>query len=169
MDFIVIVSGLSIIFYLFNKRFPILHVIKQKLEYGVLTLFILISIYSYYYDRSLFVKILPYCKNNPFLPGFDTIYKYASKILLDTPIEDKNSNGQGSIVQKRSLSESIKKKVAADQKWNCKQCQSILDATYEIDHIMPLYKGGTNDITNLQALCRNCHGTKTLEDKIKYS
>jgi 5-methylcytosine-specific restriction endonuclease McrA len=74
-----------------------------------------------------------------------------------------NSTGQ-----KRNLSESIKKKVAADQKWNCKKCQSILDATYEIDHIMPLYKGGSNDIINLQALCRNCHGNKTLEDKIKY-
>ena len=42
----------------------------------------------------------------------------------------------------------------------------LLDATYEIDHIIPLYKGGNNEISNLEALCRNCHGNKTLLDKI---
>ena len=46
---------------------------------------------------------------------------------------------------------------------NCKQ---ILDASYEVDHITPLYKGGTNDLNNLQALCRNCHGQKTINDKL---
>ena len=160
MDFIVIVSGLSMIFYLFHKKFPILHVIKKRLEYCVVTAFIAVSVYSYYYDRSLFVKVLPYCKNNPFLPGFDTIYKHASKLILEEPPKTKSI--------KRNLSESVKKKVASDQKWNCNNCKLILDATYEIDHVKPLYQGGTNDIENLQALCRNCHGNKTLEDKIKY-
>ena len=43
-------------------------------------------------------------------------------------------------------------------------CNNILDHTYEIDHIKPLYKGGDNENTNLQALCRNCHGKKTFND-----
>ena len=68
---------------------------------------------------------------------------------------------------KRNLSESKKKIVASNQSWKCLSCQNILDATYEIDHIIPLYKDGTNDIDNLQALCRNCHGKKTILDKIK--
>ena len=34
------------------------------------------------------------------------------------------------------------------------------------DHVIPLYKGGTNDLTNLEALCRNCHGKKTFKDKM---
>ena len=42
----------------------------------------------------------------------------------------------------------------------------MLDETYEIDHITPLYKGGTNDIINLQALCPNCHRKKTIMDMI---
>lgn len=67
---------------------------------------------------------------------------------------------------KRTLSESKKKIVASNQGWKCFSCQNILDATYEIDHIIPLYKDGTNDLDNLQALCRNCHGKKTLLDKI---
>ena len=42
----------------------------------------------------------------------------------------------------------------------------ILDASYEIDHIIPLYKGGNNENDNLMALCRNCHGKKTISDAL---
>ena len=50
------------------------------------------------------------------------------------------------INKKRNVSESKKKFVAASQKWNCNMCGNILDASYEIDHKQPLYKGGGNDI-----------------------
>jgi hypothetical protein len=67
----------------------------------------------------------------------------------------------------RKVSEQLKKLVASQQRWNCKKCKNILDATYEVDHILALEDGGNNDIHNLQALCRNCHGKKTMEDNIK--
>jgi len=67
----------------------------------------------------------------------------------------------------RKVSDQLKKIVASQQRWNCKKCKNILDATYEIDHIIALEDGGNNDIQNLQALCRNCHGRKTMEDNIK--
>lgn len=67
---------------------------------------------------------------------------------------------------KRNVSESKKKYVASNQQWKCASCNDLLDATYEIDHITPLYKGGTNEVSNLKALCRNCHGKKTLMDRI---
>ena len=69
--------------------------------------------------------------------------------------------------QKRNVSEQTKKYVASNQNWRCKNCNVILDASYEVDHIIPLYLGGSNDIKNLRALCRNCHGKKTLEDNMK--
>jgi len=62
---------------------------------------------------------------------------------------------------KRKVSESLKKQVAAAQSWDCKACRMRLPASYEVDHIVPLSAGGTNDHDNLQALCRNCHGEKT--------
>ena len=67
---------------------------------------------------------------------------------------------------KRYVSVKNKKTVASNQKWNCNICKNMLDETYEIDHITPLYKGGTNDIINLQALCPNCHRRKTLENNM---
>ena len=77
-----------------------------------------------------------------------------------------SKNFNNSKNSKRKLSETTKKVVASNQQWSCKKCNIMLDASYEVDHINPLYNGGTNDITNLQALCRNCHGVKTMKDKL---
>jgi 5-methylcytosine-specific restriction enzyme A len=67
---------------------------------------------------------------------------------------------------KRSVSESKKKYVASNQNWKCGKCQKILDATFEIDHKVELQHGGTNHVSNLEALCRNCHGQKTLLNRL---
>ena len=55
----------------------------------------------------------------------------------------------------------VKKHVTAEQKWRCALCKSLLNETYEIDHIKPLFKGGTNSESNLQALCKRCHTMKS--------
>jgi len=34
----------------------------------------------------------------------------------------------------------------------------------EVDHILPLARGGTHDIANLQALCKACHSRKTVSE-----
>lgn len=67
---------------------------------------------------------------------------------------------------KRSVSESKKKFIAARQQWKCASCQELLPATYEIDHTTRLEYGGSNHVNNLQALCRNCHGQKTMTENM---
>ena len=67
---------------------------------------------------------------------------------------------------KRSVSESKKKYVAASQNWKCGKCQKILDASFEVDHKIELQDGGNNNVSNLEALCRNCHGQKTLLNRL---
>ena len=44
------------------------------------------------------------------------------------------------------------------------KCGRKLDdvATYDIDHIVPLWDGGTNEHVNLQALCLECHRRKCI-------
>jgi len=62
---------------------------------------------------------------------------------------------------KRSVSETKKKYVASSQDWKCGQCNKKLSHTFEVDHKIRLEHGGGNDVTNLVALCRECHGEKT--------
>jgi hypothetical protein len=62
---------------------------------------------------------------------------------------------------KRSVSETKKKFVAAQQNWRCGKCQKQLPAWFEVDHKTRLEYGGSNHIDNLVALCRDCHGEKT--------
>jgi hypothetical protein len=50
----------------------------------------------------------------------------------------------------------------------CKRHQSELDRVLEQDHVVPITKGGTNWITNIQPLCHDCNGmggkgTKTID------
>jgi hypothetical protein len=67
---------------------------------------------------------------------------------------------------KRSVSETKKKYVASQQDWKCGSCKSQLDHTFEIDHKIRLEYGGGNDVQNLIALCRNCHGKKTASENM---
>jgi 5-methylcytosine-specific restriction protein A len=48
----------------------------------------------------------------------------------------------------------------------CASCFSkgIPKLAQELDHIVPLHKGGTNKEENLQGLCRECHAEKTRID-----
>ena len=62
---------------------------------------------------------------------------------------------------KRSVSETKKKYVASMQDWKCGQCNKKLSHTFEVDHKIRLEHGGGNEVTNLVALCRECHGEKT--------
>ena len=69
---------------------------------------------------------------------------------------------------KRSVSETKKKYIAASQNWLCKDCNKQLPAWFEVDHVIALHNGGTNEINNLVALCRDCHGKKTVMDRLNH-
>ena len=67
----------------------------------------------------------------------------------------------GGAASKRSVSGIKKKYVASNQGWKCDSCGSTLNAWFEVDHRTRLEHGGSNDVSNLVALCRECHGQKT--------
>jgi hypothetical protein len=74
------------------------------------------------------------------------------------------NSGRGTT--KRSVSETKKKFVAANQNWMCGECKTQLPAWFEVDHVIALHNGGSNELNNLVALCRNCHGKKTAMDRL---
>jgi len=71
--------------------------------------------------------------------------------------------------EKRNVTGLTKKKVAASQKWKCGTCDETLDETYEVDHKLALFRGGSNDIDNLVALCPHCHRKKTVDERLATS
>jgi hypothetical protein len=67
--------------------------------------------------------------------------------------------------ESRNVSQLKKKIVAANQQWKCGMCGQLLDETYEVDHVVPLYRGGSNEISNLMALDPICHKKKTFRQQ----
>lgn len=52
----------------------------------------------------------------------------------------------------------------------CEMCGTyLMPGLWQCDHIVPVSRGGSNDITNLQVLCRPCHLAKTRQDRKKSS
>ena len=70
---------------------------------------------------------------------------------------------------KRLVSETTKNMLRSKQNWTCGLCHRPLDETFEVDHVIPLYKGGSNQIENLMALDPICHRKKTNADRLEVS
>jgi hypothetical protein len=155
------------------------------------TIFLLVVLYIVYklYTEShiLYARLLLWINENfssALLIGgiiFVYIYNYhqdmlyqVTSVLYDTSIS-KISRGGGNIgnlssntkTTKRSVSGLLKKKVGANQSWKCNRCSQMLDETYEVNHIIPLEEGGSNADTNLEALCRRCHGKISIANIIE--
>jgi len=56
-----------------------------------------------------------------------------------------------------------KKAVFERNNYQCQSCHKIdISAkSLQVDHIIPLDKGGTNDLSNLQTLCAKCNREKS--------
>jgi len=59
------------------------------------------------------------------------------------------------------------KRVAAKQRWRCAMCGELLQEDFEVDHIIPLHRGGSfdNSIESMQALHKRCHMVKNSLEK----
>lgn len=67
--------------------------------------------------------------------------------------------------KRHKFSQTYRLRIAWAQGWRCRLCQDQLHYTFEVDHIHPLFDGGTNDESNLQAICAQCHRVKTQEER----
>lgn len=63
-------------------------------------------------------------------------------------------------IEKRNVSKQRREKIIARQDGVCKRAYCEDPAT-DVDHIIPLWCGGSNLDTNLEGLCHPCHLQKT--------
>lgn len=94
------------------------------------------------------------------------LMKEGSEKYVSEAIRDGGGGGGGGGGEKRNVTGLMKKKIAAGQQWKCGECSALLDETYEVDHRLALYKGGSNDPSNLVALCPHCHRKKTVDERL---
>jgi 5-methylcytosine-specific restriction endonuclease McrA len=55
------------------------------------------------------------------------------------------------------------------QKCRCANCCVSIRDSYHIDHVVPLARGGSNDIRNIQLLCRPCNLRKAAKDPLDFA
>ena len=70
--------------------------------------------------------------------------------------------------RRRTWTADQKRIVAAENNWRCGICNNLLNAAFEIDHVIALENGGIDDIgSNAQALCANCHALKSQKERVE--
>lgn len=157
-------AGLS--FYLFIKKYPS-HAYSGISAARQLVKTLPVDQSASYLFDPLFQNVdFGFTKKPPLNPIPSPSSIYQRPVDRITTTLDGGSGFGAEKTTKRSVSETKKKFVASEQNWKCGQCQNQLNAWFEIDHKHSLEKGGTNHISNLVALCRECHGKKTAMERM---
>lgn len=66
--------------------------------------------------------------------------------------------------KRKKIKMELRKQIVDNQKNTCGKCKQVLSAYFQIDHIVGLQFGGTDDESNLMALCCECHVIKSIEE-----
>lgn len=71
--------------------------------------------------------------------------------------------------RRKGIPGKVKLAVMERDNYKCQMCGATVDdgIKLHIDHIIPISKGGTNDIDNLQVLCHKCNLAKTNRTDLK--
>jgi 5-methylcytosine-specific restriction endonuclease McrA len=78
--------------------------------------------------------------------------------------------------KRKRWSDYQKRKVAAAQKWTCRDCKGLLGAAFHADHIVPLREyvrvhgshRGCNAVDNMAILHPECHQRKSNEENLRH-
>lgn len=73
---------------------------------------------------------------------------------------------QDGVIKRKSIPQWVKKAIYFRDRGRCTLCKCDLSGLLSLseklnyDHIVPLIKGGTNEVTNIQLLCEHCNKSK---------
>ena len=158
---------LFLIIIMFSKYFFNIDIINKLYKWLKIISFIILIflVYKYYNNQELKYSIIKSMNKVDKVP-VERTFLDINKYLSISKSNKHNLNCNKSKKIKRNVTNSQKKYIASQQEWKCGHCQKLLDHSYEVDHIKALFKGGDNSLENLVALCRNCHGIKTMNERL---
>ena len=84
--------------------------------------------------------------------------------------EDMNRMLMGKPTRKNkrtAIPTSIKNEVLLKQKYKCYKCKKTLPARKHFHHKKPVSKGGKNTLSNIIAVCPNCHSEIHHKEQLK--
>lgn len=70
------------------------------------------------------------------------------------------------VPNRRNVSAAKRQMVLARAGGKCECCNTVVRHNCEIDHIVPLWAGGTNDLANLQCMCAAQHANKSADERL---
>ena len=85
----------------------------------------------------------------------EAMQKKIDKIML-------NSQYSQPPQKRKKINKDVKQQILNKQENACGECKITLSPYFELDHIIGLQFGGTDEESNLMALCRECHGKKSI-------
>jgi 5-methylcytosine-specific restriction endonuclease McrA len=94
-------------------------------------------------------------------------YKKTPKGAAARKVEKRNRRATKKNVGGRHTAADIKR-IHTAQKYKCAICKCSTKDKCEVDHIMPLALGGSNDPLNLQILCPSCNNRKNAKHPVDY-
>ena len=116
------------------------------------------------YDR----MALKYRKEKAYLNILKNPYVSSSKTTIqrnnkknNSKINKKYTKNSRQIHKRTTFSVVTRNKICSKQRWCCNFCKKLLADVFIVDHMVPLFLGGSNEEYNLQALCPSCDKFKT--------
>lgn len=111
-----------------------------------------------YFLRQLNIELMKL--SHPDIYDEENNIKHGTRALEDLPLYEIGKINP--ILEKSLRDEAFEKAKDEDGNYHC-ACCGVADKSriyFQVDHIVPMNKGGKSVVENLQILCRQCNGTK---------
>jgi 5-methylcytosine-specific restriction endonuclease McrA len=111
------------------------------------------------------IAMYPYARAHGFRYYFDTDYRRRISYRRKRLHQDKVRRVRAGFFRTKKVKAKIKKRLIERDGQRCNYCKQCLSrGSLTIDHILALFKGGNNDLINLQLLCWPCHKEKNRQE-----
>lgn len=93
---------------------------------------------------------------------YDSVALMVYRLLVPDELREERDRIRRQTLKRKPISASLRRRVHERDHYRCVECGTHLNL--QVDHVVPVAAGGTNDFDNLQTLCRTCNirkGAKT--------